>query len=130
MEEFERPVLKSSNLKKYRRFDAEAPVREEGMKLVVPMVALSVLLGATIANAQTARERTIEEIKVEAQARAERGAYPLIGLDPSDVREALSHISTRDRDEWAAGWSAVADRYYKAAEAATSTEYPQARKSV
>ena len=92
------------------------------MKLVVPTVALSMLLGATIADAQTARERTIEEIKVEAQARAERGAYPLIGLDPGDVREALSHISTRDRDEWAAGWSVVADRYYKAAEAATSTE--------
>ena len=89
------------------------------MKFVAPTVALSVLLGATIADAQ---ERTIEEIKVEAQARAERGAYPLIGLDPGDVREALSHISTRDRDEWAAGWSAVADRYYKAAEAATSTE--------
>ena len=89
------------------------------MNLVVPTVALCVLLGASIADAQ---ERTIEEIKVEAQARAERGAYPLIGLDPSDVREALSHISTRDRDEWAAGWSAVADRYYKAAEAATSTE--------
>ena len=86
---------------------------------VVPTVALCVLLGASIADAQ---ERTIEEIKVEAQARAERGAYPLIGLDPTDVREALSHISTRDRDEWAAGWSAVADRYYKAAEAATSTE--------
>src|SRR3984893_16279087 len=74
------------------------------------------------ASGLAAQERTIEEIKVETQARAERGAYPLIGLDPGDVREALSHISTRDRDEWAAGWSAVADRYYKAAEAATSTE--------
>ena len=42
------------------------------MKLVVPTVALFMLLGATIADAQTARERTIEEIKVEAQARAER----------------------------------------------------------
>jgi hypothetical protein len=36
------------------------------MKLVVSTVALSMLLGATIADAQTARERTIEEIKVEA----------------------------------------------------------------
>src|ERR1700757_4450885 len=66
---------------KYPRFDAER-LWEEGMKLVVPTVALFMLLGATIADAQTARERTIEEIKVEAQARAERGAYPLIGLDP------------------------------------------------
>lgn len=56
-------------------------------------------------------ERTISEIKVESQARAERGAYPLIGLDPGDVREALAHIETRDSDEWAAAWGAVADRY-------------------
>ena len=54
-------------------------------------------------------ERTINEIKVEAQARAERGAYPLIGLDPNDVREALAPIETRDADEWASAWSAVAD---------------------
>ena len=57
-------------------------------------------------------ERTMNEIKVEAQARAERGAYPLIGLDPKDVREALAPIETRDADEWASAWSAVADRYY------------------
>src|ERR1700733_5141448 len=57
-------------------------------------------------------ERTIHEIKVEAQARAERGAYPLIGLDPKDVREALAQIETRDADAWASAWSAVAYRYY------------------
>jgi dipeptidyl aminopeptidase/acylaminoacyl peptidase len=93
------------------------------MKFIVPMVAtLSALFGATAASAQTTRERTIEEIKIEAQARAERGGYPLIGLDPADVREALSNIGTRDRDEWARAWSAVADRYYKLAEAAPSPE--------
>jgi esterase FrsA len=70
---------------------------------------------------QPAQERTIEEIKVEAQERAERGAYPLIGLDPADVREALGHIKTRDPDEWAAAWSAVADHYY-----GTAAESPSA----
>jgi len=74
------------------------------------------------APAQQARERTIDEIKLEAQARAERGNYPLIGLDPADVREALSGIKTRDGDEWAANWSGVADRYYAKAEAAGSQE--------
>jgi pimeloyl-ACP methyl ester carboxylesterase len=74
------------------------------------------------AAAQYAPERTIEEIKVETQARSERGAYPLIGLDPADVREALGNIKTRDRDEWAAAWSAVADRYFEAAKAASSVE--------
>src|SRR6266851_6721466 len=67
------------------------------------------------ASGLLAQERTIDEIKIETQARAERGAYPLIGLDPGDVREALASIRTRDRDEWATAWSAVADRYYKAA---------------
>lgn len=65
-------------------------------------------------------ERTIEEIKVEAQARAERGAYPLGGLDPNDVREALALIKTRDRDDWAKGWSTVADRYMASAENAAT----------
>jgi esterase FrsA len=90
------------------------------MKVIMLAVALSVL--ATAAFVQAPRERTIEEIKIEAQARAERGGYPMIGLDPSDVREALSNIKTRDRDEWAAAWSAVADRYYKAAAAASSSD--------
>jgi esterase FrsA len=90
------------------------------MKIIVLAVALSFVTAA--AYAQAPRERTIEEIKIEAQARAERGGYPLIGLDPADVREALSNIKTRDRDEWAGAWSAVADRYYKAAAAASSPD--------
>jgi len=83
--------------------------------------ALALLLPALLcghaAHAQVP-ERTIEEIKVEAQARAERGAYPLGGLDPQDVREALALIKTRDRDEWAAGWGAVAGKYMAQAQAA------------
>ncbi len=80
---------------------------------------LLVLVGLALFNSvafSQVPERTIEEIKVEAQARAERGAYPLGGLDPSDVREALSLIKTRDRDEWAKGWGTVAGRYMAAAE--------------
>ena len=90
------------------------------MKVIAPTIALCVLAAA--AYAQAPHERTIQEIKIEAQARAERGGYPLIGLDPNDVREALSNINTRDRDEWAGAWSAVADRYYKAAATAPSSE--------
>jgi len=58
-------------------------------------VALCVLAGW--ANAQVP-ERTIEEIKQESLARAKRGAYPLGGLDPQDVQQALDAIKTRDRD--------------------------------
>src|SRR5262249_1960363 len=70
--------------------------------------------------AETPRERTLDEIKEESIARAERGGYPLIGLDPADVREALQSIKTLDRDEWAAAWIALGDRYYAKAQAATA----------
>jgi esterase FrsA len=80
-------------------------------------VALCVLAGW--ANAQVP-ERTIEEIKQESLARAKRGAYPLGGLDPQDVQQALDAIKTRDRDEWADAWSQVADGYYRKGLAATS----------
>ncbi len=64
-----------------------------------------------VSSGQERRERTIEEIEAEALTRAENGMYPLIGLDPADVREAFALIHTSDADEWAAGFSAVADKY-------------------
>ncbi len=63
------------------------------------------------ASGQERRERTIDEIKVEAVHRAEVGQYPLIGLDPADVKAAFESIHTADKDEWAAGFMRVADRY-------------------
>lgn len=66
---------------------------------------------ATMAYGQERRERTLDEIKIEAIHRAEVGQYPLIGLDPGDVREAFSYIKTRDKDEWAAGFMKVASKY-------------------
>lgn len=73
-------------------------------------IAMTVVFSST-AFAQAPRERTLEEIKTEAQTRAENGMYPLIGLDPGDVREAFASIHSLDYDEWAAGWMKVADRY-------------------
>ena len=61
------------------------------------------------------RERTIDEIRAEAIHRAEVGQYPLIGLDPADVKEAFENIHTSDKDEWAAGFIHVADRYFNEA---------------
>jgi esterase FrsA len=88
--------------------------------ILVAALTLGVL--ASAARAQVP-ERSIDEIKAETQARAERGAYPLGGIDPADARDALSRITTRERDDWAAGWSAVADKYAAAAKtAATSAE--------
>jgi esterase FrsA len=76
---------------------------------ILTFSALVAMIAAT-ATAQQ-KERTIDEIKTEAIKRSETGMYPLIGLDPADVREAFAKINSTDNDEWAAGFSAVADRY-------------------
>jgi esterase FrsA len=79
------------------------------------------LLGAVIvsqtslAQVKERRERTIEEIKTEAIHRAEVGQYPLIGLDPGDVKEAFQSVHTADKDEWAAAFMRVGDRYFNEA---------------
>ncbi len=58
-----------------------------------------------------AQGRTLDEVKEEAVKRAENDMYPLIGLDPADVREAFASIHKMDDNEWAAAFIAVADRY-------------------
>ena len=80
--------------------------------MIIYFFAVFFLSGAAPASqAQQQKERTLDEIKVEGIKRADNGMYPLIGLDPADVREAFDHIKTTDNDEWAAAFSAVADRY-------------------
>lgn len=69
----------------------------------------------TAAQKGERRERTIDEIRVEAIHRAEVGQYPLIGLDPGDLKEAFETIHTSDKDEWAAGFMRVGDRYFNEA---------------
>jgi dipeptidyl aminopeptidase/acylaminoacyl peptidase len=81
------------------------------------LAALMSLAGGA-ASAQTA-DRTIDEIKDETLARARTGAYPALGIQPGDAGDALGRIKTRDPDEWAAAWSAVADAYMAKAKAAS-----------
>ena len=73
-------------------------------------------------GAQEHKERTLDEIKVEAIHRAEVGGYPLIGMDPNDVREAFKSIHTKDKDEWAEGFMGVADRYMAEGKALEKTD--------
>jgi esterase FrsA len=74
-------------------------------------VTLTLAFGIGAASAQVPPQRTLDELKDEAQARADRNAYPLIGLKPDEVREALGRLKSLDRDEWAASWSTIGDRY-------------------
>ena len=89
---------------------------------------LLIALAPTARAQQPQKERTLDEIKTEAIKRAENGMYPLIGLDPADVREAFANIKTTDNDEWAAGFSAVADRYMTEGNSLLPTNPAQADK--
>jgi len=84
-------------------------------------LALILTLSLSCFSQQRA-ERTLYEIKSEAIHRAENGMYPLIGLDPADVKEAFNSIRTRDKDEWAAAFMGVADRYMNEAKSLEKTD--------
>ena len=78
---------------------------------------LSVLFVSAIsAAAQMAPTRTWEELKQETQRRVDKNLGPVGGVKPEDAREALSNIHSLDRDEWAAAWSAIGERYDKRAQ--------------
>src|SRR2546426_9852673 len=79
---------------------------------VVNLMFVLTVMTTDTAFPQERRERTLDEIKTEAIHRAENGMYPLIGLDPADVREAFASIKTTDKDEWAAAFMAVGGRKY------------------
>lgn len=80
------------------------------------------LLSAISATAQMAPTRTWEELKQETQRRVDKNLGPVGGLKSEDAREALSNIHSLDRDEWAAAWSAIGERYDKRAQSEESAK--------
>ncbi len=90
------------------------------LAIVITLVLIFLLNIPCFSQQRT--ERTLDEIKTEAVHRAENGMYPLIGLDPGDVKEAFNSIHTRDKDEWAAGFMGVADRYMNEAKSLEKTD--------
>jgi esterase FrsA len=90
-------------------------------RFLVPLLVI-MISSSSLAQEPPPRERTIDEIKTEAIHRAEVGQYPLIGLDPSDVKEAFESIHTADKDEWAAAFMHVADRYFNEAKSLEKTD--------
>jgi esterase FrsA len=96
------------------------------MKNKIQFILFAALVAGSVVTAfaqkEEHRERTIDEIKTEAIHRAEVGQYPLIGLDPADVKEAFESIHTADKDEWAAGFMRVADRYFNEAKSIEKTD--------
>ena len=70
---------------------------------------------AQTTTAQTTTPRSLDELKDEVQIRAEKRAYPVSGVDPLEVREALGNLKSLERDEWAAVWTAIGDRHFERA---------------
>jgi esterase FrsA len=91
-------------------------------RILTSAIILLVLAISSVASSQEKQERTLDEIKSEAIYRAENGVYPLIGLDPADVKEAFASIHTKDKDEWAAAFMGVADRYMNEAKSLEKTD--------
>jgi len=101
------------------------------MKNQPSFALLALLLALTgFALAQERRDRTIDEVKTEAVHRAEVGQYPLIGLDPADVKEAFETIHTADKDEWAAAFMAEADKYMNEGKAVAATDPQRANADI
>jgi esterase FrsA len=91
------------------------------------MGALFTLLGSSGVLAQSSGPRNLEELKAETQKRVDRNVAPAGGLKSEDAREALANIHSLDRDEWAAAWSAVADRYASRAATEESSDKGKAQ---
>src|SRR6202171_1327080 len=81
---------------------------------IAPVLAI-VMCAAISAAAQMAPTRTWEQLKEETQRRVDKNLGPVAGQKSEDAREALTNIHTLDRDEWAAAWSAIGERYDKRA---------------
>ncbi|MGP0093841.1 MAG: alpha/beta hydrolase family protein [Xanthobacteraceae bacterium] len=96
-------------------------MREYRPSRLLVAAALGALLGQAPALGQIAPTRTVDELKAETQSRADRNAYPVVGLKPDDVREALGRIHSLDPDEWAAAWGSIAERYAARAKAEGAT---------
>src|SRR2546430_1489306 len=104
-----------------RRINTKALMRNIASGVVFALLATIPVV------AQSSGPRTLEELKAETQKRVDRNVAPATGLKSEDAREALANIHSLDRDEWAAAWSAIADRYADRAAAEESGDKGKAQ---
>ena len=88
-------------------------------RLVLPFFCCLLMLPSF---AQDQGERTLDQIKSESIRRAQNGMYPLIGMDPADLREAFESIHSKDKDEWADAFIRVGDKYMDQGNSLGTTE--------
>ncbi|MGH9355947.1 MAG: alpha/beta hydrolase, partial [Terriglobia bacterium] len=97
-------------------------------RIALTAVVLPIAAALAFASGAAAQGRTLVQLKAEVQARADRNAYPVNGLKPDEVREALSRIHHLNDGEWAAAWSTLGDRYMAKAQAELASSPEQADK--
>jgi pimeloyl-ACP methyl ester carboxylesterase len=73
------------------------------------------MLIPALAFAQSTGPRDLNELKQEAQRRADRNLPPVGGVKPEDMREALAGLNSLEPDAWAAAFSRIGDRYVEKA---------------
>lgn len=76
------------------------------------------LAASAFAQSEPTPAQALAGLRADVQGRADRQAYPITGMKADDVREALAGLHSTDRDEWAAAWTAMGDRYASRAQAA------------
>jgi hypothetical protein len=104
-----------------RNGNSKGLLRKAAMGVIVLFVT------STGAIAQSGGPRNLEELKAETQKRVDRNVAPAGGLKSEDAREALAKIHSLDRDEWAAAWSVIADRYASRAGSEESSDKTKAQ---
>lgn len=80
------------------------------------LIVVAILM-PVLAAAQSAGPRSLPELKLEAQRRADRHLSPLGSVDPEDMREALSGLTSLEPDAWAGAFIPIGDRYLAQAKA-------------
>lgn len=83
------------------------------LKAAIPAAAIAILFAGAAPAADHVTTRTLAQLKEEVIKRAsEVPPRSLVdGMTLPDVREALSHVNSLDRDEWARAWMLIGDRY-------------------
>jgi esterase FrsA len=98
-------------------------------QLMTIILAAACAIATAPAAAQSWGPRDLNELKQEAQRRAERRLPPVGNVKPEDMREALAQLDSLEPDAWAAAFSRIGERYMKAAKAQESSSPREAREN-
>ncbi len=87
--------------------------------LLAMLLTISALVPKAAAQGAPPPEQALAELKKVVQGQADHQAYPITGINPDDVRAVLAKLTSMNRDEWAAAWTAMGDLHAGSARAAT-----------